>query len=100
MLSLAEVQLAGFLLSRRRPQICGLAKFKLKLLLNLPEIYSKPAWGLTVGTPSQGSYTCKLHKSMLYVFMDHSLGRAVLSIRLSRLEPRSSPRPIGAHQDQ
>src|SRR6218665_1166200 len=36
---------AGFLLSRRRPQICGLAEFKPKLLLSRPEIYSKPAWG-------------------------------------------------------
>src|SRR6218665_3415132 len=49
MLSLAQFilgrQPAGFLLSRRRPQICGLAEFKPKLLLSRPEIYSKPAWG-------------------------------------------------------
>src|SRR6218665_2588278 len=38
-------QPAGFLLSRRRPQICGLAEFKPKFLLSRPEIYSKPAWG-------------------------------------------------------
>ena len=33
------------MLSRRRPQIYGLAEFKPKLLLSRPEIYSKPAWG-------------------------------------------------------
>ena len=31
-----------------RPQICGLAEFKPKLLLSRPEIYSKPAWGLVL----------------------------------------------------
>src|SRR6218665_2238323 len=41
-------QPAGFLLSRRRPQICGLAEFKPQLLLSRPEIYSKPAWGSRV----------------------------------------------------
>jgi len=47
MLSLVEFKpLAGrIFLSRRRPQICGLAEFKPKLLLNRPEIYSKPALG-------------------------------------------------------
>jgi len=38
-------QPAGILLSRRRPDICGLAEFQPKLLLTRPEIYSKPAWG-------------------------------------------------------
>src|SRR6218665_504892 len=49
MLSLPNLsrQPAEFLLSRRRPQICGLAEFKPKLLLGRPEIYSKPAWGST-----------------------------------------------------
>ena len=28
-----------------RQQFCGLAEFKLKLLLSRPEIYSMPAWG-------------------------------------------------------
>ena len=37
----------------------------------------------TVGTPSRGSY--KLQKSMLYAFIDYSSGRAVLSIRPTRL---------------
>src|SRR6218665_1862468 len=41
------LKLVGFLLSRRRPQICGLAEFKPQLLLSRPEIYSKPAWGST-----------------------------------------------------
>ena len=44
MLSLAKFNPAGFLLSRRRPQFCGLAEFKPKLLLSRPENYSKPAW--------------------------------------------------------
>src|SRR6218665_378215 len=40
-------QPAGFLLSRRRPEICGLAEFKPQLLLSRPEFFSKPAWGST-----------------------------------------------------
>ena len=45
MLPLAEFsrQPAGLLLSRRRPEICGLAEFKPKML-SRPEIYSKPVW--------------------------------------------------------
>src|SRR6218665_596612 len=52
MLFLAEFKPSagrGFLLSRRRPKICGLAEFKPKLLLSRPKIYSKLAWGSTVG---------------------------------------------------
>jgi len=47
MLSLAEFKPSAgrILLSRRRPQISGLAEFKPKLLLSRPEIISKPAWG-------------------------------------------------------
>src|SRR6218665_951813 len=49
MLSLAEFKPSAgrIFLSRRRPQICGLAEFKPTLLLSRPEIYSKPAWGST-----------------------------------------------------
>src|SRR6218665_1698155 len=51
MLFLAEFKPSagrGFLLSRRRPKICGLAEFKPKLLLSRPEIFSKPAWGSSI----------------------------------------------------
>jgi len=48
-------QPAGFLLSRRRPQFCGLSEFKPKLLLSRPEIYSNPACG---------SSCCSLHLSV------------------------------------
>src|SRR6218665_1002840 len=47
MLCLAEFKPSAgrIILSRRRSQIFGLAEFKPKLLLNRPEIYSKPARG-------------------------------------------------------
>src|SRR6218665_758937 len=38
---------AVFLLSRSRPQFCGLAEFKPILLLSRPEIYSKPSCAST-----------------------------------------------------
>src|SRR6218665_3692982 len=74
------------LLSRRRPEIYGLAEFKPKLLLSRPEIYSKPAWGLQVMLQCIGlsSFILSSHRSLglaLVLFPSNLACSALCGIR-------------------